>query len=150
MPRATVSTEPIRVDLKSCPGGWVTLRRMSHGQMLHRQDIAMALQMQQDRRSKTASMEVKQMQTEVGLFELKTCIVDHNLEDESGRKLNFSAPVDAGQLDGRIGAEIATKIEEMHDWETELPNSNTSSEGSSSVKAEAQPVTKDLTPQTVG
>ena len=123
MPKATVSTETQRFDLKSCPDGWVELRRMTHGQRLHRQDIAMSMNMEANQRTKTASMNVTPAQTRVAQFELKTCVVDHNLEDEGGRKLNFGNPADCDQLDGRIGEEIGSYIETLHDWETDLPNS---------------------------
>ena len=122
MPRATVSTQPEHFELSSCPEGWVELRRMSYGERLHRQDMAMQMSMDADTRKKTASMNVTPAQTQVAAFELKTCVVDHNLEDESSRKLNFHSLVDCQQLDGRIGEEIAELINTMHDWETDLPN----------------------------
>ena len=147
MPRATVSTQPQHFDLKSLPEGWVEIRRMSHGEMLHRQDIAMSMQMQADRRAKSASMDIKQSQTAVGQFELATCVVDHNLEDESGRKLSFRNSADVGQLDGRIGAEIADLIQQMHDWESEVPNSNGKSESLSSAQDTVKPAIKELLPQ---
>lgn len=149
MPRATVDTKPQRFDLKSCPGGYVSLRRMTHGEMLHRQDIAMSMQMQADRRSKSASMDIKQAQTAVGQFELAVCVVDHNLEDDKGNLLNFRAPVDVDRLDGRIGAEISSLIEELHDWEANLPNSSEKSTTSSSVQDEVPLVDKAPIPSTV-
>ena len=123
MPRATVSTEPEFFELKSCPEGWIKLRRMSYGERLHRQDMAVQMSVQQDSRQRTAQMDITPTQTAVSAFELKTCVVDHNLEDESGRKLNFSSEQDCSQLDGRIGEEISQYIEEMHDWSITLPNS---------------------------
>jgi hypothetical protein len=96
---------------------------MSYGERLHRQDIAMQMSMEADNRKRTASMNVVPTQTQVAAFELGTCVIDHNLEDESGRKLNFSSAIDCQLLDGRIGEEIAGLIETMHDWDAELPNS---------------------------
>jgi hypothetical protein len=107
---------------------------MSYGERLHRQDIAMQMSMEADQRKKTASMNVTPTQTEVAAFELKTCVVEHNLEDESGRVLNFSSPVDCQLLDGRIGEEIAQLIETIHDWDTDLPNSVTRSAVLSTVE----------------
>jgi hypothetical protein len=124
MPRATVSTEAEMYELKSCPGGWVKLRRMSYGERLHRQDMAMAMSMETDQRKKTASMDVRPMQTIVAAFELRTCVVDHNLEDENERKLNFASDTDCSLLDGRIGEEIAQLIEDLHNWDVLLPNSD--------------------------
>jgi hypothetical protein len=141
MPRATISVEPEQFELKSCPGGWIKLRRMSYGERLHRQDIAMTMSMQADTRAKSGKMEIKQAQTAVAAFELATCVVDHNLDrDDAGTKLNFSSPVDVDQLDGRIGEEIAALIEELHDWDNNLPNYEQRSSSSSSEVAKVQPV----------
>jgi hypothetical protein len=131
MPRATVSTEPERFDLQSLPEGWVLLRRMSYGERLHRQDMAMQMSMEADQRKKTAQMNVTPAQTLVANFELKTCVMDHNLEDENGRQLDFKNPIDCAQLDGRVGEEIANLIDTMHDWEAVLPNSGPKSTNSS-------------------
>jgi hypothetical protein len=131
MPRATVSTEPERFDLESLPEAWVLLRRMSYGERLHRQDMAMQMSMEADQRKKTARMDVTPAQTAVAQFELQICVIDHNLEDESGRKLNFSNQLDCAQLDGRVGEEIAELISTLHDWSNQLPNSGTRSENAS-------------------
>jgi len=141
MPVATVAVEPQHFDLKSAPpDGFVDLRRMTHGQMLHRQDIAMTMQMNADRRSSNANLDIKQSQTAVGKFELAVCVVDHNLTDVSGNKLDFTNPKVAEQLDGRIGAEIAALIQDMHDWEKSDPNLSEKSTESSSVPESPTPV----------
>lgn len=123
MPNATVSTESQHFDLSSCPGGWIDLKRMTHGQRLHRQDIAMSMSMTADTKHKTATMGVTPTQTRVAQYEFKTCVVDHNLEDDQGHKLNFNNPSDVERLDGRIGEEISELIDTMHNWESDLPNS---------------------------
>jgi hypothetical protein len=105
---------------------------MTYGERLHRQDISMTMAMQADTRARKTEMEIKQAQTAVAQFELQTCIVDHNLDDENDKKLDFRNPLTFSKLDGRIGEEIAQYIEEMHNWEIELPNSGTKSNGSSS------------------
>jgi len=104
---------------------------MSYGERLHRQDMAMQMSMEADQRKKTAQMNVTPAQTAVAQFELKTCVMDHNLEDETGRKLDFKNPLDCAQLDGRVGEEIADLIDTMHDWEVQLPNSASRSANSS-------------------
>ena len=133
MPRATASTELVYKELKSCPGGFVKLRRMTYGERLHRQDIAMAMSMESDQKAKTAQVNLETAQTKVAEFELGACIADHNLEDENGRKLDFHLPRDVSQLDGRTGEEIGTYIDELHDWEADLPNSEPPSIGSSTA-----------------
>jgi hypothetical protein len=133
MPRATVSMEPKRIDLKSLPGGWIELRRMSYGERLHRQDLAMAMSMEADSKTKTTSLDIQATQTAVAQYELATAVVDHNLEDDTGRKLDFRNKTDFANLDGRIGEEIGDHIDEMHDWDADLPNSASRSIGSSTA-----------------
>jgi len=97
--------------------------------------MAMSMSMQTDQRSKTAEMNVTPTQTKVSQFEFRTCIVDHNLEDEGGRKLNFTNPRDFDLLDGRVGEEIGNLIDELHNWGDELPNSEKPSASASSAPA---------------
>jgi hypothetical protein len=122
---------------------------MSYGERLHRQDLAVSMQMEADTKTRKTEMNVKQMQTAVAQFELSTCIVDHNLEDENDKKLNFKNPLTFSQLDGRIGEEIARYIEEMHDWESTLPNSGKRSSTSSSDQVKVNAREKRLIPSTV-
>jgi hypothetical protein len=140
MPKATVSVQPQYYELKSLEGGYVKLRRMTFGERLHRQDIAMTMSMQQDNRNRgQGKMEIKQAQTSVGQFEFSTCVVEHNLEKEDGQPMNFRNGTDFHLLDGRIGEEISSYIEEMHDWEAEVPNSSERFEASSSAQDEVRP-----------
>jgi hypothetical protein len=113
---------------------------MSYGERLHRQDIAMTMSMQADQRTKQSSMQVKQAQTAVASFELACCVVDHNLDkDDNGTRLDFKNPIDVDQLDGMVGDEIANLIENLHDWESNLPNSEQRSSSSSSTAVEVKP-----------
>ena len=150
MPKATLSAQAQPYTLKSCPGGFVKLRRMTYGERLHRQDIAMTMSMQQEARTKSASMEIKQAQTSVGQFEFATCIVEHNLEKDDGSPFNFKNGLDFQLLDGAIGEEISSYIEEIHDWEKSLPNLNVRSDASSSVPGQVLQPTNHQTQRTEG
>lgn len=129
MPRATVSTEPERKDLKSLPGGYVTLRRMPYGAWLHRQEMALRLQMeaQGGRGNANATMkgEMQMANKAVTVFEFQQCIVDHNLENDSDERLDFRTPGAVEQLDARVGNEIGEYIREMHEFD--LGNSQSAS-----------------------
>jgi hypothetical protein len=128
MPKATTSTKPQRFELSSCPGGFVELKRMTHGQRLHRQDISMNIMATQDQRSRTAEMNIAPTQTRVAQYEFQVCIVSHNLEkDDEGTLFNFDSPADFAALDPRIGEEISSYIETLHDWQASLPNSESRS-----------------------
>jgi hypothetical protein len=149
MPIATLSIEPEQHALKSLPGAWVKLRRMTYGERLHRSDIAMTMSMQQENRRNQVGgkLEIKQAQTSVGEFEFATCVVEHNLEkDEAGTAFNFRNGVDFQLLDGRVGEEIAALIEQMHNWEADLPNFGEKSTPSSSAREDPMPQGQVLTP----
>jgi hypothetical protein len=47
-------------------------------------------------------------------FEFSNCIVDHNLEDEHGVKLDFTNPMTLSVLDPKVGEEIEQYIEELN------------------------------------
>lgn len=131
MPRATVDlNDTRRVDLKTCPGGFVTLRRLSYGQKLQRQQLSMELSMTGDPKAKgkDAELGMRMTQERVAAFEFGNCIVDHNLEDDKGNKLDFRQPLNVMRLDPRIGEEIDNHISDMNNFEDDQGNSETGSE----------------------
>jgi hypothetical protein len=119
MPRATVdlsSTE--RYELKSCPpDGFVVLKRLNYGDKLRRQDIYMQMQMRIDSKGSAGDLSMSAAAEKVAQFEFARCVVDHNLEDESGRKLDFKSPADVIRLDPRIGEEINGYLTEMNNFD---------------------------------
>ncbi len=119
MPRATVNIEETtRVDLKSCPGGFVELRRLPYGDYLQRQQMAMEMKMQATK-GKVAEMDIKSAGLKVAEFEFSRCIVTHNLEDNEGNPLNFKEAYTIRLLDPRIGNEIGDEINKLHDYDSE-------------------------------
>ncbi len=127
MPRATVNTSDTeRIDLKSCPEGYVLLKRLTYGQVLQRRDMVGNMVMEQKGKGqKIADMAVtmQMAQQKVGAFELANCVVEHNLEDEDGNLLNFKSLTILDTLDPRVGQEIAGHIDRMNQFEDEFPNS---------------------------
>lgn len=122
MPKATVSTEAEKFELKSAPpDGYIVVQRMSYGAMLQRQQIAMNVMVEADRKKKggDTKAEMKFAQSEVFLYEMQ-CVIDHNLEDEAGRKLNLRSAADLARLDPRVGSEINDIIQELHQFEEDL------------------------------
>ena len=119
MPRATTSTEPVRHPLETAPpDGFVELKPMDYGTYLKRRDMAMKMGVTGGTGGGIDKIDLDILQTEVTLFEFKTCIVKHNLEDAKGRNLNLSNPVDFQMLDPKIGQEISELITEMTQWES--------------------------------
>jgi sRNA-binding protein len=118
MPRATVSTDTKRVDLKTLPEGFVVLRRMSYGEKMTRQAEAAKMKVQAQRRgSKGLEGELDMLNEKVRIFEFAHTVVDHNLEDDTGRRLNLTNAADIRLLDPRIGEEIEAQIGEMNNFE---------------------------------
>jgi len=118
MPRATVNTEATRFDLKSLPGGFVDLRPLPFGQMLERREKASKMSMEQNtRKNQKQIVNFDMMQKWTRDFEFKHCIIDHNLEDDQGNKLNFSLAGTLDILDPKVGAEIERYIDELNQEE---------------------------------
>jgi hypothetical protein len=137
MPRATLSMAPTKLYLKHCPEGWVDLRRMSFGELLASQDLAYQVSAKANESRDDPELSMNMSQMAVYEYQFKTCIVDHNLEDEHGTKLNFAAsPQSVHMLDPLVGQEIVKKIDLMHRLEQNYPNSEKpSTNGSSTTDA---------------
>lgn len=125
MPRATVTHETVRRELKTCPGGYVELRTLTFHEMNTRQDIALRMyqerstpkkgQKRQTEETVRAYMDIANVA--VTEYEFRNCIHDHNLEDENGDLIDFTKPMQAWRLDPKIGQEINNYIDELNQWE---------------------------------
>lgn len=153
MPRATVNlADTERVDLKTLPatdeaeGGYVILRRLTYGQKIQRQQMSMEVSMQAQQgkgRNADPEMQMRMTQERVAIFDFASCIVDHNLEDDKGSKLDFKQAHNVFMLDPRVGEEIAMNIDNMNNFdEATLGNSGTGSMQPSS--ANGLPTTPQL------
>lgn len=132
MPRATVNiTDTERFDLKTCPEGYVELRKMNYGEVLKRRTMAGDIIYKADPKNRRQQeAHVKMAQESVVLFEYKACIVDHNLEDDNGQPLNFGSVHTLAILDPKIGAEISGLIDDMNrDTEEDLGDLGNSPNG---------------------
>lgn len=119
MPKAvTTLDETQRFDLKSCPEGFVTLRRMTFGESVQRRAM-LKLSVEASKGSKDFKGEMAMANEEITRFEFTRCILDHNLEDENGAKLNLGTPVDFARLDPRVGQEIESLIGNMNNFSEE-------------------------------
>lgn len=127
MPQAVIDTaEVFRFDLKTLPanngdaGGYVVLRRLTYHQMMQRRDIAAKIGWE-ERRSKgktNADESIKAMMEIMNVatmeYEFKHSIVEHNLEDEAGRLIDFTNAKSYVNLHPKIGAEIGKYIDELN------------------------------------
>ena len=121
MVRATTNiNDTERHELKTCEGGFVVLRRLNYGEMLERRTLAGKLNFQSQGRDTQAYINMaNRVVTE---FEFKNCIVDHNLENDSGQSLDFRSAATITMLDPRIGDEISALIDSMNQAEIKVPN----------------------------
>lgn len=119
MVMAVATQDYERYDLKSCPEGYVMLKRMTYGQKLYRQQMAMKMVMQGNEKSKDFSGEMAFVNAAATEYEFSCCIGDHNLEDEQGKPLDLKKSKDIQRLDPRIGEEIQTKLGELNNFEEE-------------------------------
>ena len=121
MPRATANTEDtVEYDLRSLEGGKIELRRMTYGQLLARQELAMQLEVEsQQGRGREAKISIQAANAAVAAFEFRHCVVSHNLEDENGQILNLAIEANVLRLDPRIGDEIGTLINNLNQFDPE-------------------------------
>lgn len=116
MPRATVGQDTKRVELKTLEGGFVVIRKFDYGETLHRRNFAMRFKAPVDKQGRPKADEsyAAPAYDELQHFEFATAILDHNLEDETGRKLDFRNPKDFNRLDTRIAIEIERALDEFN------------------------------------
>lgn len=115
-----------RKDLKTCPGGYVILRRMTYGQKLDRMKHVGKLSVDMRGKGKGTKGEMEMLQKASTIYDFQACIVEHNLEKNIGTDenpnivpLNLKAPTDIDLLDPRIGEEISSAIDELNNFEDE-------------------------------
>jgi len=116
MPDATLSHEPIRRELKSCPpDGYVDLLQLPYYDMLERRDGASRLYAQASEEGEVDNkLFMESMQQWSRSYEFKKCIVGHNLTDKNGVPLDFSKPETLRSLSPNVGHEIERLIDELN------------------------------------
>jgi hypothetical protein len=135
VPRAIATTLTEHHELKTLPGGFVEVRRLTYGEVLQRRTM-MKMEIQ-GQGQKDARAEIEMMSRKATEFDFQKCIVDHNLfaDDAETRKLNLASGADLGMLDPRVGQEIEQILDKLNNYdltEEEEGNSNGGSETSSS------------------
>lgn len=121
MPKATSVVSSERHELKTLPGGFVEVRRLTYGQKLERKAMTANATMNMDRSKRDVQMMMQLMNENATIFDFKHCIVDHNLEDEGDRKLDLTTAADIRKLDPRIGEEIEQILDNLNNFEEDDP-----------------------------
>ena len=131
MPKAVITEEQRkgeRFPLETAPpDGYVVIRKMTFSEDLKVRGMSMRMHMQQEelRRARKEAKERGLDETEIEIemsidvdavlaFQFRNMILDHNLEDENGRKLNFANRADFAKLDTEVGAEIEKIINNLN------------------------------------
>jgi hypothetical protein len=105
-------TDGIRKELKTCPEGYVVLRQLSYSEMLARRDMVTRMSMQQGKNNDKINVELANL--EANRYSFGKCIIDHNLEDDQGHKLDFGNVMTLQVLDPKVGVEIERYIDELN------------------------------------
>lgn len=136
MPDATVTTEPVRRELKSAPpDGYVDLLQLPYYDSLERRDGAARLYAQANEEGEMDSkLFMESMQQWSRTYEFKRCIVGHNLTDKEGKPLDFSKSETLRTLNPAVGLEIELLIDELNGESDEKPDFPQQPSSSSSEK----------------
>lgn len=142
MPRAVADlTQTERLDLATLPGGFVELRKMLYGELLHRRDIASTMKARKGSKgNRDVSFEFDTDELNVQHYEFRTCIVEHNLEDENDKPLDFNRKEHVAKLDPKIAGEIEKKIMEMNFPDDDLDDESDSKSRLQTTASESDPV----------
>lgn len=114
---AIASKKTTRFDLESLPGGWVELREFNYGEALFRREIGINMSVEGGSRksNEPTKTDIQTMQRLVTEYEFSVCIVDHNLENELGSKMDLGDPNYIRALPVAVGDEISDLIADLND-----------------------------------
>src|SRR5258706_2828939 len=96
------------------PDGYVIVRRMNYGEKLLRSNMAAKFLMSGSTKDKEFAGELDMQTEEVAYWDFANLVVEHNVQDEDGRVLNFKNKIDVKKLDGAVGEEIGRIIDEFN------------------------------------
>lgn len=118
MPRATANIQDTeKKELKSCPEGYIVVRRLTYGEKLARRAMVSNMKIETQKGKKDFAGEMQLVNEQATLFDFQNCIIDHNLEDDQGTKLDFGKMAHVKMLDPRIGEEIDQILSELNNFE---------------------------------
>jgi hypothetical protein len=144
MPVVTIDPAAVeRFELKTAPAdpsnpddvnGYVVIRPLPYGMKLKRRDKMSRMSMKaSESNSDSGEIALESFNEWAVQYDFGYCIVDHNLTDQNGRKLDFTKAITFNFLDPKVGSEIERLINSLNEDESEesledfLKRSNTSS-----------------------
>ena len=115
MPVGSVSRNEEKFDLETLPGAFIIVRRMTYGEKLSRQDEMFSMRANMEKNN--SQLEMALLNKKMALLDFGNLVLDHNITDESERKLNFKNAADVLSLDPRIGDEISYFIDRINSFD---------------------------------
>jgi hypothetical protein len=126
MPVAVATTETEHHDLKSLPGGFVLVRKLTYGEVLQRRSM-MKMQIE-GQGTKDARAEIEMLNRNATVFDFQRCVVF--ADEAESRKLNLANTSDLERLDPRVGQEIEQIIDTLNNFDLTEEEEGNSSSGS--------------------
>jgi hypothetical protein len=117
MPVAVVTEDQHKFELKSLEGAYIVVREMSYGEKIMRSGMTGAMKLLKDNKKSDYVGELSMETQKITLWDFANLIIDHNLEDTDGRKLNFKVEQDVRKLSSKVGEEVGTRIDEVNNFE---------------------------------
>lgn len=114
MPIAQATSETTRKDLKSCPGGFVELKKMSFSEKTKHDSMQQMSVANPGRGNSVNKINVDIDVSRQLAYAFRCCVVDHNLQKVNGDKYNFQNAADLDSLDPAVGTEIGNLIDELN------------------------------------
>jgi hypothetical protein len=120
MPVAVVVAENKRFDLKTAPpDGYVVIRQMSYGEKIQRTGMTGAMKLLKQTAHSDVIGELSMATENITLWDFANLVVEHNMQDQDGRNLDFKNAVDVRKLTSVVGDEIGTYIDEYNNFEAD-------------------------------
>jgi hypothetical protein len=152
MPKATVTTDTQHFELKSLEGAYVDVRALSYGEKKAREDIASRMYAESLERNGTRPennrLFIDTMARQSVLYDFQRCIIDHNLEDDRGNKLNFNNDGTLDILDPRVGSELEKILSMLNGDDADLEDFRKGLGESSEKSASSETLVQSQTPPT--
>jgi hypothetical protein len=97
--------------------GWVKIRRLTYGEKMNRRSINSKMVVKSGKGKRDAETVIDAFNEKTELFDFANCIVDHNLTDSKGVKLDFRREEHVRALASHVAEEIQTYMDELNNFE---------------------------------
>lgn len=123
MPFAGVEVDPIHFDLKTVPGGYVKIARLSYGDKMRRTEKTMKQSMTMEKGKKNQKIDVDLTMALAKTMDFNRCVVEHNLTylvNSQEVPIPFQSPNILDLINGKVAEEIDGYIDEVNAYEEDV------------------------------